>query len=77
MAAHPSQAWEQLEIRRSLDRGCLSLPSKQVWNQDLSLFLSMDHNLPLPGLLGTHSHMKSKLSMICVKEEEESGKWET
>lgn len=77
MAAHPSQAWGQLGIRRSPDGGCLSLPSKQVWNQNLSLLLSTDHTLPLPGLLGTHSHMKSKFSIICVNEEEESGKWET
>lgn len=75
VVAHPSQACRQLGIRRSLGSGCHGLASKQEWNQNHPLLLSIENNLPLPGLLGTCSHVKSKFSMICVNEEEESGKW--
>lgn len=74
VVVHLPQACGQLG--RSLGRRCHSLPSKQVWSRTLSLLLSKDKNLPLPGLLGMHPHVKSKFSMICVNEEEESGKWE-
>ena len=76
MVAHPSQACGRLGIMGSLGWRCHSLPSKQAWNQNHHLLLSTDNNLPLARLLGTRCHMKSKFSMICVNEEEESGKWE-